>query len=120
MSSANDKEKVIYSNHQHLVMMNEVFNEDRFVDEAELLDEGIRYCLHMAKHDFDHLANKPTISKFQGFEPTQTDLDSVIMTAWLRPVLSLLGLTEIDIENVHGQMITQSDLGSTKTDLQSV
>ncbi|KAG1839952.1 hypothetical protein C8R48DRAFT_676769 [Suillus tomentosus] len=47
----------------------------------------LRYCLHMAKHDFDHLANKPTISKFQGFEPTQTDLDSVVMTAWLRPVI---------------------------------
>ncbi|KAG1850715.1 hypothetical protein C8R48DRAFT_676633 [Suillus tomentosus] len=110
----------MYSNHQHSRMMDEAYNEDRFVDEAELLDEGIQAVNRMAKHDFDHLANKPTISKFQGFEPTQTDLDSVIMTAWLRPVLSLLGLTEIDIENVHGQMITQRDLGSTKTDLQNV
>ncbi|KAG1872150.1 hypothetical protein C8R48DRAFT_670522 [Suillus tomentosus] len=30
----------------------------------------------------DHL----TISSLAGFEPTQTDLDSVVSTAWLRPV----------------------------------
>ncbi|KAG1884492.1 uncharacterized protein F5891DRAFT_987733 [Suillus fuscotomentosus] len=39
ISSANDKEKVMYSNHQHSRMMDEAYNEDRFVDEAELLDE---------------------------------------------------------------------------------
>ncbi|KAG2059869.1 hypothetical protein BDR06DRAFT_967439 [Suillus hirtellus] len=110
ISSANGKEKVMYSNNQHLRMMDKAYNEDRFVDEAD----------YMAKYDSDHLANKLTISKFHGFKPTQTDLDSVVMTAWLRPVLSLLGLTEVDIENVHEQMITQRDLGSTKTDLQSM
>ena len=30
----------------------------------------------------DHL----TISSLAGFEPTQTDLDSIASTAWLRPV----------------------------------
>ncbi|KAG2046668.1 hypothetical protein BDR06DRAFT_1035520 [Suillus hirtellus] len=36
ISSANSKEKVMYFNHQHSGMMNEVYNEDRFLDKAEL------------------------------------------------------------------------------------
>ncbi|KAG1872149.1 hypothetical protein C8R48DRAFT_760350 [Suillus tomentosus] len=42
ISSANGKEKVMYSDHQHSRMMDEAYNEDRFVDEAELLDERIQ------------------------------------------------------------------------------
>ncbi|KAG2051741.1 hypothetical protein BDR06DRAFT_1060683 [Suillus hirtellus] len=72
-----------------LLMMDEGYDEDKFVNEAELLDE----VNHMAKHNFDHLANKLTICKFQGFEPTQTDLDSVVMTVWLRPGHIYLHLT---------------------------
>ncbi|KAG1872148.1 hypothetical protein C8R48DRAFT_760349 [Suillus tomentosus] len=41
-SRANGKEKVMYSDHQHSRMMDEAYNEDRFVDEAELLDERIQ------------------------------------------------------------------------------
>ncbi|KAG2048597.1 hypothetical protein BDR06DRAFT_975895 [Suillus hirtellus] len=70
---------------ENLEMINEAYNKDKFIDEAELLDEEIKpaklalvkdivweqilklrsYRNHMAKHNFNHLTSKPTMSKFE-------------------------------------------------------